>query len=410
VAVVFLQVLKPLLAPVAVLAAAGLAVAYREVLPPSLEGLRIYGPYVLFAVGAAISLWFHSGRAFLALASLLLAEAGFHIAVRPDAASFPALAVSVAAAVFLPLNFLLAALLPERGLFHYRNYRCLLLFSAEAGIAAWIASAGRSPISGMAWQAVLDHWLLRPGPVPVLGLALMLAGFVAASARALPRRAPLEIGLAGAMVALFIAFQWAATPDLFENFLAAAGAMLTIAVLQDSHRMAFHDELTALPSRRALEERLLALGPTYTIAMVDVDHFKRVNDTFGHDLGDQVLNLVAARLERVGSGGRAFRYGGEEFIVLFDGRKLDDALPQLEAVREAIEAHRMAIRGKDRPKDAAAGLAQRSGRNSQRAVSVTVSMGVAERGDEAPTARDVIRAADRALYRAKQAGRNRVSR
>ena len=95
--------------------------------------------------------------------------------------------------------------------------------------------------------------------------------------------------------------------------MSAAGVILIVALLAESHRLAFRDTLTGLPGRRALEERLRSLGGRYAVAMVDVDHFKKFNDTHGHDIGDQVLKLVGARLAEVGGGGIAFRYGGEEF-------------------------------------------------------------------------------------------------
>jgi diguanylate cyclase (GGDEF)-like protein len=190
----------------------------------------------------------------------------------------------------------------------------------------------------------------------------------------------------------------------------AAELMLAIAVLQDTFRMAFRDELTGVPSRRALNEQLAALGSRYAIAMVDVDHFKKFNDTFGHDIGDQVLKMVAARIARVGGGGKAFRYGGEEFTVLFPGQDTEDAIPHLETLREEIESYGMALRGTDRPARTKGAKRQRGGWRGKNAVSVTVSIGVAERNERSGTPRAVIQAADRALYRAKEKGRNRLSR
>jgi diguanylate cyclase (GGDEF)-like protein len=190
----------------------------------------------------------------------------------------------------------------------------------------------------------------------------------------------------------------------------AAELMVAIAVLQDTFRMAFRDELTGIPSRRALNEQLAALGSRYTIAMLDVDHFKNFNDTYGHDLGDQVLKMVAAHIARVGGGGKAFRYGGEEFTVLFPGTDAEDAIPHLEALREEIESYRMALRGSDRPARTKSKKRQRGGWRGRNAVSVTVSIGVAERNGRRGTPQAVIEAADRALYRAKDKGRNRLSR
>ncbi|MER3423211.1 MAG: GGDEF domain-containing protein, partial [Nitrospiraceae bacterium] len=79
-------------------------------------------------------------------------------------------------------------------------------------------------------------------------------------------------------------------------YFAAAGLVLTLAVLQTSYAMAYHDDLTGLPGRRALNETLLKLSGRYTIAMVDVDHFKTFNDQYGHDVGDQVLRMVASHV------------------------------------------------------------------------------------------------------------------
>jgi hypothetical protein len=113
-------------------------------------------------------------------------------------------------------------------------------------------------------------------------------------------------------VAFALACEGIDAPHYFAVYLTASAAILCAAVLQDTFRLAFRDELTGLPSRRALNERMMALGSNYTIAMLDVDHFKRFNDMYGHELGDQVLRMVAAKLARIGGGGRAYRYG-EEF-------------------------------------------------------------------------------------------------
>ena len=212
------------------------------------------------------------------------------------------------------------------------------------------------------------------------------------------------------LAAFFVACEWATRPGVFGVYTSAAGAILIVAVLQESYRMAFRDELTGLPGRRALQEALAALGPVYAIAMVDVDHFKQFNDTHGHDVGDQVLKLVAARLAGVQGGGRAFRYGGEEFAVLFPGATVAQALPQLESVRGAVEQYGMVMRDDDRRADDQPRSGRRAGPTLEQLLSVTVSIGVAAPGRRARTSAEVMKAADEALYRAKQRGRNRVER
>ncbi|MHC5351352.1 GGDEF domain-containing protein [Metapseudomonas furukawaii] len=185
---------------------------------------------------------------------------------------------------------------------------------------------------------------------------------------------------------------------------------LTASVAHEAYQMAFRDELTGLPGRRALNERLRRLGRNYVLAMTDVDHFKKFNDTYGHDVGDQVLRLVASRLRKVGGGGKAYRYGGEEFTILFSGKTMEECLPHLEAVRQAIEAYQIRLRDPDnRPRNDDAGRARR-GVSAGQAVSVTISIGAAERDALQRTPDEVIKAADQALYSAKSAGRNRVFR
>ena len=374
---------------------------------------------MVLLLGAGMGVWFNRGRAFIALASLLAAFAGYSFALELGSASFATRAAFTGLAVLVPFNFLLALTFPERGVSHHFNYRWLMLGVAEIVFVAWIASAGRSSLSGTAWQDLLDHWLLRSPPTPLAGRMLFVAAFAAALWRAWPRpprthTRPLDIGQCGALVALFIACEWLNAPGAFGAFMLAAGAILLASLLQESHRLAFRDELTGLPSRRALEERLQALGPAHSIAMVDVDHFKKFNDTHGHDIGDQVLKLVAARLAEVEGGGRAYRYGGEEFCVIFDSCLLETALPHVEKIRLDIAGYQMTVRGGGRPKDAQAGNKLRqagaAAGATEKILSVTVSIGVADPEGPRSTPADVIRAADKALYRAKEAGRNLVSR
>ena len=414
--------LRPVLAPVAIIIAAALALWIGPALPPSLAGLKVFGAYFVLLAAAGVSLWFNRGRAFVATVSLLLAYAGYRYALGLGADSFAASAVYTAAAVLVPLNVLVALLLPERGVSYHGDHRWLLIVAVEILLVAWIASSGRSALSGAVWQEMLGHWLLRSPPAPLLGRVLFAGAFIAAVWRAWPPGfpnqgapvSPIAAGQAGALVAFVIACEWAANPAVFGVFTAAAGAILVVAMLQESHRLAFKDELTGLPGRRALEEAMAGLGPRYVLAMADVDHFKSFNDTHGHDIGDQVLKLVAARLSEVEGGGRAFRYGGEEFTVLFPDAGLDDALPHLEELRASVQAYRMAVRSDARPKDRETGAKLRAAAEPAKALSVTVSIGAAAPGAAgsggAATPAQVLKAADEALYRAKRGGRNRVSR
>lgn len=183
--------------------------------------------------------------------------------------------------------------------------------------------------------------------------------------------------------------------------------MIAAAVAHEAYQMAFRDELTGLPGRRALNERMQRLGRNYVLAMSDVDHFKKFNDTHGHDVGDQVLRLVASKLAKIGGGGKAYRYGGEEFALVFAGKTLEECMPHLEVIRESIATYNIQLRNQEnRPQDDNQGRQRRAG-SAASSVSVTVSIGVAERIDQR-TPEEVLKSADQALYSAKGAGRNCV--
>ncbi len=168
--------------------------------------------------------------------------------------------------------------------------------------------------------------------------------------------------------------------------------------VRQSVEMALYDPLTGLANRRLLERRLSAMietasqrGAPLTVMILDIDHFKRVNDTHGHDTGDLVLKGFAAELRQIVRGGDLVcRLGGEEFVVAMPGIDATLAARMAERARQTIESKEFTI-----------GSASLS-------VSITVSIGIADlRGERDFT--ELYRRADRALYRSKSAGRNRVT-
>ena len=176
--------------------------------------------------------------------------------------------------------------------------------------------------------------------------------------------------------------------------LEAAAALDRVETHRVSETKASTDALTGLPNRRYFDEfaGLLAgrrrASDGVGVLMIDIDHFKRINDRFGHDAGDEVLRAVAAVIARaVRDGDVPARFGGEEFVIL-----LRD--PTTEVALEVAERVRLAVAGLD-----------------LRAIgptSVSVSVGVAVQVDPLEPIDDLLAAADRALYRAKRAGRDRV--
>ncbi|WP_070966431.1 GGDEF domain-containing protein [Vibrio sonorensis] len=206
----------------------------------------------------------------------------------------------------------------------------------------------------------------------------------------------------------FFTFVFFHVPYVSIFMFSLAGLLLLVYLLSASYELAFNDRLTGIPGRLALESDLKHLGRKYTIAMIDIDHFKSFNDTYGHDVGDEVLKLVASKLKNVGGRAKVYRYGGEEFTVLFKGKLVEEAEDHLELLRRSIEEYELVIRNSDsRPKDHKQGTRQRGKANSKGHVSLTISIGACDSSISRKT-EEVIKIADQALYGAKKGGRNRI--
>ncbi len=255
--------------------------------------------------------------------------------------------------------------------------------------------------------------------VVAISLALWGSGLIYARVRKLRTTTATEPMLLTSLVGLLALFlTLGSDPKTFspaglQMMALVAGLPPLLSLVIHSFRLAYIDELTEIPGRRALVEALDDPGSLFTLAMLDVDHFKKFNDTHGHDVGDQVLRMVAARIATVGVGGAAYRYGGEEFTLLFPGKSVEEVSEELERLRGLVESSPLYLRGDDRPKEkpkkaAANKKGKAGGKKKPPSVGVTVSIGVATRRPSETWER-VMKRADQALYKAKQAGRNQVS-
>ncbi|MBY5991633.1 GGDEF domain-containing protein [Ferrimonas balearica] len=180
---------------------------------------------------------------------------------------------------------------------------------------------------------------------------------------------------------------------------AGISALLMLSVFDGAYRLAFRDGLTGLPARRTLDGDLEHAAQRTHIAMIDVDHFKEFNDNHGHNWGDNALRLLASQLRKV-RGARAYRYGGEEFTLVFKRASRAEVEAALQKLQGALNAQTMIIPQPKNEADEQGSVAVRA--------QFTVSIGVAQRHGPHELVASVIKRADRALYRAKEEGRNRA--
>jgi len=373
---------------------------------PSLRGtaagLATVFPFTVVAAALLLGWRFNRSRLVFAIALLALTE--YVLLQSPDS---PRDRVLFHALTFLlPINFALVALLPERGTLTAAGLLRWVLLAVQVIAVVFVAqSFSAQALRYLTVHVLPARWTAwTPLQQPAL-IAFIAIGALLVMAALREPQSPVR-GYFYALLAAFVALSWPAAGSGQELWLACAGLILVVAVIEASYMMAYRDGLTELPSRRALNEALPRLSGQFSVAMVDVDHFKRFNDTYGHDAGDHVLRLVAARLAQSPGGGTAYRYGGEEFALVFAGKGQDECLPYLEELRETIETSRFTMRRRFRPR---VKPKVDKGRTSRQGITITVSIGVAERSSKHSSPDQVVQAADKALYRAKEAGRNRVS-
>lgn len=367
--------------------------------------------YVAVIVAGLVLAWrFHSSRILFSLLTILLAHRAVEFFSDGHASTGPGHMAVILAALLIPANFVLFAFMRERGL----------------GIA------GIAPRAGVLFlESVAVAILCRPensgvssprssaGGIPVWALAGFVVVLVVSVRRFMQTRKPIEPGFLWSSVAIILWLQFAPLGKTADAYVATSALILAASLIETSYVLAYHDELTGIRGRRAFNESLLSLDQQYAIAIVDIDHFKKFNDTYGHDVGDQVLCMVATRISKVSGDGQAFRCGGEEFAVIFRETSAKDAWEHLDSLRKTIETSMFRLRGAERRNELRSGESDRRKPAKKKGapagpmsapdqLSVTVSIGVAEPSTRYRQPEQVIQAADQALYRAKQRGRNRV--
>jgi len=393
--------------PTLILILAYLFLINSHTFSPALARLVPYLPYIVLGIAGLLAYRFNQSKVFylaLLLIVLQLIITG-NIITWNDLNVAELDVVYALITILFPLNVIAFGLAKERGIFSRWGWLKLFCMIAEFLGAAWlVGTAPPALMSAINGEFLPWNLQLIPGTHPLSLVILALSTAVVLLQLRLTKSffSTISLGLILSMVMLVL---WQDVPLAAAAFNTASGLMMIIYIIQNSYSMAYLDELTEIPGRRAMREALMKLSGNYVVAMVDIDHFKKFNDTYGHDVGDEVLRMVAAKLDRVSGGGRAFRYGGEEFTIIFAGKCLAEALPHLEKVRESIAGAAFTLRSKDRPKKKPEVVKPAK---QVKKVSVTVSIGAAEKSPGRDKAGDVLTAADKALYRAKNAGRNRV--
>lgn len=365
-------------------------------------------PYAIFSIGIVIAWRFNRSREFFVLIILTLCLSVIGYTKSDSISSTEAADMYSIICLMIPINIALFSFLKERGIISLWGAIRIGIIVGQLLFALWLIYSGERYILDLINKDILSINIDAINSIPQISVIVFLITLVILITREVSYKSSQDVSFIAVLVALFYVLENNSSQILCSVFFAVSGLILIVAIIQDSYYMAFSDELTGLPSRRALKQDMMKLGVNYSIAMLDIDYFKKFNDKYGHDTGDEVLKLVASIIKNVTGGGKSYRYGGEEFTILFPGKSISEVLPHLEELREKISQRGFTIRGKDRPKNKPKKKTKTL--KSSKQIFITVSIGVAQKNENYRTPDDVLKSADKALYRAKKKGRNCVSK
>ncbi len=392
-----------------------LVLPWAENAPPGLDLIRHYAAYPVLVITIILSLLFNQTRLFF----VLYLTAIFLMLILGDLKP-PAFISQVDKYKFIQLVFLTYLLtlvfflaVKERGVFTAKGILRLVICTALPVIPLFLAMEQTYISTSGLSLTIFPQEISQLLPLSDVTVALYIIVMAIVLLKLLFNPALLESSffalLSGAGLALYF------FPDIerVEFIFFMALLVVLVLILRNSFHLAYRDELTGLAGRRSLREQMNKLGSLYSMAMIDVDFFKKFNDRYGHDTGDQVLQMVADKISKAGYGSKAYRYGGEEFTLVFPGKSVKDVLPCLEALRKTIAEEVFTLRAKGRTKVVPAGKKKTSAKRKTatgKTVKVTVSIGVADNQGTGSSGKEVLKISDKALYRAKKKGRNRVSK
>ncbi|MEZ8938410.1 GGDEF domain-containing protein [Vibrio alginolyticus] len=369
-------------------------------------GIAANLPYILLGCALLLCYSFKQGRESMVCLAMLLAYFVIQHRLQVPLQSGTALLELTILTTLLPVSFLTVFLFSKEG-FDSRAMLTYILMLAMFVLWSYLTLAYYVEGGFEQWTSGILFIVPTVSKLPLI-LVLYCVGIVCfLGILVLKKNEIIHAMTYSAMVLASATFIFFDVQYISSTMFTLTGLLIIIYAASASHQLAFTDSLTLIPSRRALDLDLKHMGKKFTIAMLDVDHFKKFNDTYGHDTGDDVLKMVASRLTKTPGGAKVYRFGGEEFTIVFKGKYADECKNFLEEARKSIAEYEMILRDEEsRLENHKQGQKRRGSNSSKRkSVFVTASFGVADsRNGQAPL--DVIKSADEALYKAKKAGRN----
>jgi diguanylate cyclase (GGDEF)-like protein len=366
-------------------------------------------PYFVLGFGLIFGWYFSSARMILSLVSLVLADRALILfPVIGNASTSTSHIVFAATAFLLPINFLAFSILKEVALGTIPGVMRIIPILIQPFLVVWLFNFEQQDLTIALQMPYFPRVSTTWTPIPQAALLAFLVAGIMHLARYALRRDPMDGGAMWALAAVFLAYHCTQFGWHPTNFFSAAGLILFVTLVQSSYQRTYRDDLTGIAGRVAYEEATAQLGKNFVIAVLAIDQLKSYAGTHGKTVVEQILKLVAPKVQSACQGGHVFRVSGEELTLLFHNQSSMEALVVLNNVRKVIESTSLFLRGRDRVWEDSRGT--KSPGPKDRELPITVSIGVADKSAEEASLSLVIKSAYRALYEAKTGGGNVVKR
>ncbi len=382
-------------------------ILHLKILDKALPELALVYPFIVIGAGVLLGLCFK--RIWLLFVIFILALADkllLHFAANTAVSMGEGRLIYHAVSLLLPFNICVFTLMKKRGVITRQSIWFLggiLLQGCGVAFIYRYQSLGFGDFlkySSIKWP-LLEHLPLSQPALFAFGIV-----FLYYLVRYIRTLGVIERAFIWALISIFYALVVNRIGPASSIYFATAGLIFVISVIENIYIEGFQDELTDLPTRKVLLGNLSELGTGYTVAMIEIDQFKRLKDNHGRRVSKQILRSVGSKLTSVTGGGLPFRYGGEVFAVAFPGMFLQDTLSRLDELRIAIKEPGSILLSQKSPHKKPKRL-KRIEILANR-IPRTVSIGVAERSDLDMSPQQVIKAAEEALNHAKREGHDRM--
>ena len=365
--------------------------------------------YPLIVIGAGVLIGFLFKRMWLMLVILILAIADrvlLYFAANTVVPMEGGRLIYQAVSFLLPFNLCVFAFMKRRGGMKWQSIGLLGGILLQGGAVAFIYQYRSLGFGAFLEDSFINWGIFESLPLSQLAIFAFGLAFVYYFFLYIRTRGVIERAFCWALISVFYGVALGRIGPESSIYFSTAGLIFVISVIENIYGEGFQDELTDLPTGKSMRGILSRLNTGYTVAMIEVDNFRRLRDNHGRRVSKQVLRSIGEKLTRVTGGGEPFHYGGEVFAVIFPGMFLQDTLPHMEELRQLIKKPGPIPHDDKSPR--------RKPRKLKRIeilankVPVTVSIGVAERGETDMTPHQAIQKAEKALITAKSEGRDRM--